>query len=165
MARQYTIGDIMNISADRQGKAGQCQVNFIRTFHELKPENILDKFKALFLGRGVVRGYYVIFKFSVMSDTGHAHTVFIRVDPDFNLQDWSNNKVQIYCDCSDFKYRSAFVLNQRNSLFLTDKIKIALGAAMTDAPKGKTSPSLLCKHGFAALSWLVQNYASVMRTI
>lgn len=163
--KQYTIGDIMNIDAGRQTKAAQCQVNLIKTFHELKPETLIDRFRSTFLGKSIIKSYYVIFKFSITSDTGNAHTVFIKVNPDFDLQDWDKNKVKVYCDCADFKYRSAYELNKHSSLFLTDKIKLALGSAITDAPKGKIGTTLLCKHTFAALSWLVKNYTNIMKTI
>lgn len=163
--RQYTLGNLMNIDMSRQVKASRCSVELIKTFHELKKETLLDKFKAFFNGKNIINTYYLIFKFEVTSDTGNKHTVFIRVDPDFELNDWENNRVQIYCDCQDFKYRSAYRLAQHDSLFLTDKLKIRLGSATTDAPKSKTTTTLLCKHSFAALNWLIANYASLMRTI
>lgn len=163
--RQYTIGDLMNIDAGRQQKASGCSVTLDKTFHILKQENLLGKLTSLLTGKSNIKVYYVVFKFSVMSDTGHAHTVFIQTDPDFSLKNWTGNKVKVYCDCQDFKYRSAYLLNQRNSLFSNNKIKIALGQAITDAPKGKRGTTLLCKHAFAALSWLMKNYSVVMKTI
>ena len=99
------------------------------------------------------------------SGSGSKRTVIVRVNPDFNLQDWESNKVKIYCDCPDFKYRSAYILNQHNSLFLNDRTKLELGSAISDAPKGKAGTTLLCKHAFAALNWLVSNYVNVMKTI
>ena len=87
------------------------------------------------------------------------------MNPDFDLNKWEFNQVQIYCDCPDFKYRSAYLLNQRGSLFLTDRIKINLGASLTDTPKKGSKTSLLCKHAFASLQWLVMNYSNLMKTI
>lgn len=163
--KQYTIGDLMNIDGTRQTKASNCSVELIKTFHELKNASIVAKFRSFIGGRSIVPAYYVIFKFNVISDTGKKHTVFIRTDPDFNLRNWASNKVQVYCDCEDFKYRSAYTLNQHKSLFLNDKTKVSLGASMIDAPKRKSLTSLLCKHSFAALNWLVNNYANVMKMI
>lgn len=160
--RQYTIADLLNADRTRLAKAAQCVVEFEKTYHELKSETLSDKIKALFGGKNLLRAYYVIFKLKVTSDTGKVHTVFIRTNPDFNLTNYYNNKVQIYCDCDDFKYRSAYHLKTKNSLFLNDRIKIALGAAINDAPKSKTATSILCKHALAALNWLVENYTSVM---
>ena len=163
--KQYTIGDVMNIDSGRQERASGCTVNLIKTFHELKEESVLEKFKALVLGRGTVKKYYVTFKFEVTSDKGHKHFVFIRTAPDFDLTKWKSNKVKIYCDCADFKFRSAYLLNQHDALFLTSKIQGALGPAVSDAPRGKAPTSLLCKHGYAALNYLVNNYSNIMKTI
>ena len=163
--KQYTIGDVMNIDSGRQERAGGCNVSLLNTFHELKDESVLEKFKALVLGRGMVKKYYLIFKFEVVSDKGNKHYVYIRVAPDFDLTQWKNNKVKIYCDCADFKYRSAYVLNQHEALFLNSKIQSALGPAVSDAPRGKHPTSLLCKHAFAALNYLVSNYSSIMKTV
>ena len=45
---QYTIGDLMNIDAGRQERAGSCQVKLLKTYHELKKESVLDKFRSFF---------------------------------------------------------------------------------------------------------------------
>ena len=163
--RPYTIGELMNIDASRQDRAGRCIVELEKTYHELKKETILDKFRSFFNGNSLINIYYVIFKLKVTSDTGTKHTVFIKLNPDFNLQNWSNNRIKIYCDCSDFKYRSAYKLQQHNSLFLNDKLKIQLGSSITDSPKNKSKITLLCKHSFAAVNWLISNYRALMMTI
>ena len=165
LSKQYTLGDVMNIDSGRQERAGGCSVKLSNVYHELKDESILDRFKSLFLGRPVIKRYYLIFKFEVSSDTGHKHIVYIRVSPDFDLNKWTTNKVKIYCDCSDFKYRCAYVLGQHGSLFTTSKILSSLGAALGDAPKKTSKTSLLCKHAFAAVNYLVNNYSSIMRTV
>ncbi len=163
--KQYTIGDVMNIDKGRQERADSCSTNLVQTYHELKEETLLDKLREKFLGKTLIRKYFVIFKFEVTSDKGHKHTVFIRVSPDFDLTKWKTNKVKIYCDCADFKYRSAYVLNEHDALFLTSKLQTELGPAVKDAPRGKHSTSLLCKHSYAALNYLVQNYTNIMKTI
>ena len=163
--RRYTIGELLVVDNVRSEKANNSKVELIRTFHELKKEDLLSKLRALFGGKSSVTAYYVIFKLKVTSDTGHSHIVFVKLNPDFDLSDWMNNKVQVYCDCADFKYRSAYKLNQHDSLFLNDSIKVALGAALTDTPKSKTITSPLCKHVVAALNWVVSNYAALMRTV
>lgn len=161
---QYSIGELMNVDPARQQKSQGCGVNLVKIYHELKDESLLDKFKSFFLGKSVVKAYYVVFRLEVISDTGSKHTVFIRTEPDFNLSAYTNNKIKIFCDCYDFKYRAAYHLNKRGSLFLTDKTSVQLGPAITQSPKTQSSTPL-CKHAFAALSWLAQNYQSVMRTI
>lgn len=163
--RRYTIGDLLLVDSNRAEKANNCTVQLVKVYHELKQETLLTKIRALFGNKTQVNAYYVIYKLKVTSDTGNAHIVFVKVNPDFELTDWTNNKVQIYCDCADFKYRSAYELNQHESLFLNDNIKIALGAALTDTPKAKTATTRLCKHAVAALNWIVSNYTALMKTI
>lgn len=164
-SRQYTVGDLMNIDSGRQLRASGCVVRLEKIFHEVKEESILDKFKARFFGRSVAKRYYVILKFIVTSEKGSTHTVYIRLSPDFNLSNWKTNRVRIYCDCADFKYRSAYLLGQHDSLFLTGKLKMDLGPAIENAPKEKHATTLLCKHAYAAINYLVLNYSSIMKTI
>lgn len=162
---QFTIGDLMNIDSGRQDRAAGCSVSLDKIYHELKDESVFDKFRSALLGRTSVKTYYVIFKLKVTSESGKNYTVIIKTNPDFDLTEWYSNKIKIYCTCPDFKYRSAYILNKRNSLFLNDKIKTFLAQSITDAPKSKSSTSLLCKHSYAALHWLIDNYSSLMRTI
>ena len=163
--RKLTIGELQMVDANRAEKANVCKVKLVKIYHELKPETLMSKIRSFFGGRSDVMAYYVIFKLAVTSDTGTTHTVFIKTNPDFDLENWSSNKVEIYCDCPDFKYRSAYNLNQHDSLFLNDKLRIALGSSLTDAPKTATKTTKLCKHAVAALNWVVSNYTSLMRTI
>lgn len=164
--KPYTIGELMNIDLGRQERAGGCVVELEKTYHQLKPESILDKFRNIFrFNKPLVKAYYVIFKLKVLSNTGNSHSVFVKINPDFNLTNWENNPVEIYCDCADFKYRSAYILNQRGSLFLTDRIRNNLGAALTETPKKGAKTSFLCKHSYAVLTWLISNYTGIMRTI
>lgn len=162
---QYTMGELMNIDSARQERAGSCSVSLVKTFHELKEESVFDKFRSALLGKTSVKTYYVIFKLKVTSGSGRSYTVIIKTNPDFDLNKWASNKVKIFCDCPDFKYRSAYILNKRNSLFINEKIKTLLGQSLSDAPKSKSKTSLLCKHSFAALQWLINNYSTIMKTI
>lgn len=163
MAKQITIGELMTIDAGRIEKASGCVVSLERTYHELKKASLLDKFKALFKSSGLVNAYFVIFKLSVVSGSGNKYTVIIRVNPDFDLNRWESNPCKIYCNCPDFKFRCAYTLAQRGGLFINEKIRIELGQAITDKPKRK--PSYLCKHSYAALNWLIENYSNIMKTI
>ena len=162
-----TIGELMNVDPGRQFRAQMCSVSLQKVYHEIRKETLLEKIKSFFLGNSSIRAYYVIIKTSVVSDSGSKHTVLIRISPDFNTNysRLMNNTVQLYCDCSDFKYRSAYILNSRKGLFLNDRIKINLGAALTDKPKTKTQTTYLCKHAYAALQWLVSNYSNLIKTV
>ena len=154
----------MKTDPGRQGKAGECSVELVKTFHELKQKSLLDRFKSLFGGKAVVKSYYVIFKFIVTSTSGKPYTVFIRTNPDFDLLNWEDNDCKIYCGCPDFKFRCAYWLYQANSLFVNSRIRLELGQSITDKPK-KAAGLSLCKHSIAALSWLITNYSNVMKTI
>lgn len=162
--RQYTLSELMNIDSGRAGRSSMCTVSLESVHHELKKEALLDKLRSFFLNRTSLNVYYVIFKLKVVSDTGNTHKVIIRLNPDFDLNEWGENPVKIFCDCKDFKFRSAYLLNKRNSLFLNDRIRTLLtGGALTDAPKHSTT--LLCKHSYAAVNWVLQNYRSIMKNI
>lgn len=160
----YTIGELMKIDQGRQDRSKACQVSLVDTFYSLKEETPLAKFRNLF-AKNTLKVFYITLKFRVNSDTGNSHFVFIQIDPDFSMTDWESNQVKIYCDCADFMYRSAYLLDKRDSIFINPRIKSHLGAALTDAPKGKKGISLLCKHSFAALSWLRDNYQNIMRNL
>lgn len=164
--KRWSIKDLMDIDESRQTKAASCIVNHIDTFHEIKKETLLGKFKKFFArDKATINIYYVVFKFSVVSDTGSVNTVYIKTQPDFNQTEFLNNKVQIYCSCKDFMYRSAWVLNQHESLYRSLDTDNKLGTALTDAPKNTTKTSILCKHSYAALRFLATNYSTLMRNL
>lgn len=160
---QFTIGELMNVDKTRQQKAGNCKVDLVKVYHELQNESLLDRLKSSFLGKNTINSYYLILKFKVTSDTGSEHKVYVRLSPDFNLNAYLRNKVKIYCDCEDFKYRSAYTLGKRDSVFLSNIVKTKLGPSLTEPPR-KQYTTLLCKHSYAVLDWLINNYASVMKS-
>jgi hypothetical protein len=166
LTKSYTISELMAIDQSRQQRAGACQVNLVETYHEIQKEGILDKFKRLFFrDKNMMNIHYVIFKFKVTSDTGNIHTVIIRTHPDYSGTEGLNNRIQIFCTCRDFQFRSAWLLNQHKSLFRSDATEARLGRAITEAPKSNSTKSLLCKHAFAALSYLSNNYSYIMQTL
>lgn len=164
--RRWSIKDLTDIDETRQSKAASCIVNHIETFHEIQKETLLGKFKRFFhRDRATINIYYVVFKFSVASTSGSMNTVYIRTQPDFNNTEFLNNKVQIYCSCKDFMYRSAWVLKQHESLYRSIETDAKLGSALSDAPKSTTKTSILCKHAYAALRYLATNYSTLMRNL
>lgn len=160
-----TIGELLNIDEVRQAKAYGCSVQLVGTYHELKREGIIDKFKSFFLGKPNLLMYYIIFKLKVTSESGHQHTVILRLDPDFDLTKMMSNRIQVFCTCPDFMYRSAWSLNRKKALFTNDRVKLELGEALSTAPKAKAKLSIICKHTFAAINWLLNNYTYLMRGI
>ena len=166
LSKSYTIADLMSIDAGRQEKANNCSVSLENIYHEIERESILEKFKKLFFrDKTTMNIHYVIFKFKVKSDTGNTHTILIRTHPDYAGTEGLNNRVQIFCTCRDFQFRSAWELNQRKSLFRSDDTDIKLGRAITEKPKSEARKSLLCKHAFAAINYLSNNYNYLMQSL
>lgn len=165
LGKQLSIQEVMNIDQGRKDRASECVVKLVKVYHVLKEESILDKFRSIFLGKTILKIYYLVFKFEVTSKTGNTYNVIIQTSPDYDVQNWKNSKCKIYCECEDFQFRSAYLLGKNNTLFLSDKIKIKLGSALTEAPKSKTLTTLLCKHSMAALQYLVNNYQNIMKTV
>lgn len=164
--KRWSIKDLMDIDETRQNKAASCIVNLVDTSHILEKETILGKFKKFFArDKATMNVYYVVFKFNVVSDTGTPHTVYIKTQPDIKGTEFMNNKVQIYCDCRDFMYRSAWTLNQHESLYRSIDTDQKLGKAIVDAPKDNTKKTILCKHSYAALRYLSTNYSTLMRNL
>ena len=162
---RYTISELLSIDQGRQARAANCRVSLVNTFYSIKEETMMDKVRS-FLNKSPRRQvFYITFKFQVKSDTGNIHSVYIQVDPDFDLNKGGSNHVRIYCGCPDFKYRSAYTLGQHNSLFLNGRTQSDLGDSWKTAGKGKAGQSLLCKHAFASLTWLLSNYAKIMKNI
>jgi hypothetical protein len=163
--KRFTIGELMNVDQGRQERSINCSVSLVNTYITMKEESLAQKFKSLFSNSNNIKVCYLTLKLKVLSNTGHNHYIFIQLEPDFSAKAWANNSVRIYCDCNDFKFRSSYILGKRNSLFINEKTKIALGQAMTDAPTGKKGTTPLCKHAYAALSWLMNNYETIMTTL
>lgn len=149
----WKLGDLGTATGDRPIKAGSCTVEFQGKQYELKTETLHDKLKSI-LRRSHVNTYYVIFKFKVTSDTGHSHLVYIRTLPQLD----PNGPAQVYCDCPDFKYRSAYGLQRHGSLFRSAKTDAKLGESITVAPKNKSGTTVLCKHALAAVQDLYSNF-------
>lgn len=161
---QITLGALSTADIKRQSKASMCKVELINTFHDIEEVGLLERIKNFFLGKNLIKIYHITFKFRVTSDTGSIHNVFIRIKPDFDLNNWVGNPTQVFCDCDDFKYRCAYDLNQYKSLFINDNVKMKLGASITQAPK-KIGTAPVCKHVLAAVNWLINNYQNIMQTI
>lgn len=161
--KEYTLGELMNISSERQEKSQSCNVKLVKTYHMIKSETLLEKFKNFFFNSPTITMYYIIFRFQVISDTGNTYDVLVQTSPDYDIINWETNKVKIYCSCNDFKFRSAYWLGQRGNLLVNDRIKTNLGQSLTDKPKRSSSPC--CKHCFSVLQYLIQNYSSLMKTI
>lgn len=160
--KKWTLSDLMNVDASRQQRSSGCSVYLEETYAELIPEGILDKFKRFFTrNKTIMNTLWIILKFNVTSDTGHSYNVFIRLQYDPESILYMKNLAQVYCGCPDFKFKSAWELNQHFALFRSEKSELSLGPAITNSPKRK-SGTVLCKHSFAAVNYLVSNYSNIM---
>lgn len=163
--KRWTLSDLMNIDASRQQKSSGCSVFHQDTYVEIIHESIIDKFKKFFTrNKSIMNVMYVIFKFSVVSETGHSYEILIRTQYDPFSSLFMKNLVQIYCGCADFKFKSAWELNQHASLFRSDRTDLELGPAITNAPKKKSGVTL-CKHSYAAIMYLINNYNLLMKNV
>lgn len=155
----------MNIDIGRQDKASLCRVSLEKIYHEAVEESIPVGLQKKLKSESTILVYYVIFKFKVVSDTGTTNTVLIRIQPDYDLKVFMNSEIQIYCSCVDFMYRACWILNQRNSLVRSTEIDAKISKAISNAPLKKTATTLLCKHSYAALIYLVNNYSKLMSLV
>ena len=163
--RRYTIGELMAVDEGRQQKASRCRVSLLNTYYSLKKENLIGKIRNFIKGTPNRTVFYITFKVQVKSDTGSFYNVYLQIDPDFNLSKSDSNPIKVYCGCADFKYRSAYELGRRGSLFLSSRTKSDLGDAYKTAGTGKRGKTLLCKHAYAAVNWLLNNYGNLMKNL
>ena len=161
----WTLSDISKVDQGRQQKASGCQVWLQDTYIDLEKEKILDKFKKFFLrSKTTMNTIYVIFKFQVISETGHSYGIFLRTKYDPQGVLGMGNTVQIYCGCPDFKFKSAWTLSQHKSLFRNSRLDLDLGPAITNAPK-RPPKTVLCKHAYSAVMEFIRNYNMYMRNV
>ena len=161
----WTLSDVTRVDVGRIQKSSGCQVYLQETYMDLEKEKVLDKFKKFFIrSKATMNTLYVIFKFKVISETGHSYDVFLRTQYDPKGVLGMGNTVQIYCSCPDFKFKSAFTLAQHRALFRNSRIDLDLGPATTNAPKRKPTTTL-CKHAYSAVMELARNYNTYMRNV
>ena len=162
--RAWSIGEIYKTNQVRQFKSTGCTVTYQGVTRILEKASIVDRWKSLFFrNKSIMNTLYVVFKFSVMSnESGKSYPVFVKVMYDTYGNLVMDGKVQIYCGCPDFKFGSAYELNNHKSLYRSEETDIELGPAITTAPKKRKSDSVLCKHAYAALSYFIGNYLTLM---
>ena len=130
---------------------------------ELENSSILVEERKGFFNRlwGRLRGkpnvVNNLLKFSCTNvSNDHKYTVYFKIQPQNNYSKLLSSKVEIFCSCNDFKYRSAYRLNKENNLFRVPAIEKYLGIALTVKPtQVQTTP--VCKHIYAVSGWLSKN--------
>ena len=105
---------------------------------------------------------WVEFSFSVMSnESGKSYPIKIRLQYDPYQELIRKGKIQVYCGCPDFKFNSAYELNRHGALYRSEETDIKLGPSITTAPK-RQRKGALCKHSYAAVRYLMENYKTLM---
>lgn len=161
----WTLSDIMRVDQGRQQKASGCQVYLQGSYMDLEKEKILDKFKRFFVrSKSTMNTLFVVFKFMVISETGHSYEILLRTQYDPTGVLGMGNTVQIYCPCPDFKFKSAWTLDQHKALFRNSRVDLDLGPATTNSPK-RPPKTVLCKHAYSAVMDLSRNYYNYMRNV
>lgn len=154
---KFTLSDFINGQDQTRTQGGYgCSVVEQESIYEIVKEPVPEEMKKnLTRTSAVMNVLYVTKKFRVMSASGGTHTVVIRgqADPDGILG--FGNKIQVFCDCPDFIYRSAYILNQANNLFRSTATDVTLGPALGTAPKrAVTGGASVCKHCCAVFNYL-----------
>lgn len=161
----YTLRELSNVDQGRQERSSYLDVSLEKVYHKVKRESIWDRIKSFFKrDKTSINMYYVILKFSVLSNSGNKYNVLIEFQPNPDLNSLMDNKVRIYCNCPSFKFHSAYLLNKRDNLYRSSKTDVQLGQALTDAPDTRrTHVSTICKHAYACIRWMNDNINYIMR--
>jgi hypothetical protein len=162
---KYSIRDILNIDQNRINRSSELTVKLIAVYSRVQQETVWDNIKKFFnRNKSTMNVYYKILKYKVKSNSGSEYTVVIELQPSFDYNIFLTNPIKVYCNCYDFRYRSAYNLNKHNSLFLNNKVKTDLSKALLEPPR-KVTTSPCCKHVYACLQDLYNNYDNVKNYI
>lgn len=165
--KNWRIGDIYNTSQERQFKSNACSVSLKGISRTIEKVPVADGWKSLFFrNKSTMNILWVVFDFQVASnESGKSYPVKVRVqyDPYGNMM--MDGRIQVYCGCPDFKFGSAYELNNHGALYRSESTDIELGPSITTAPKKKRNGGVLCKHSYAALSYFLGNYQKLMKDV
>lgn len=156
-SKELTIGDLMNIDPGRIKRSEMLEkVKLVEVYNILREESILGKILRFFKLK-TLPIFYKVVKYSVLSNSGSTYIVFIKVSPGFDINRFYRNKVQVFCNCADFKYRSAYILNKHDNVYINQSTKDFLGIALTTAPT-KVGTTPICKHIYAVIEQFKLDY-------
>lgn len=165
-----TLNDLVQIDAGRMDRAAYLIPTLDKVYHIVRKETIWDKVKKFFQrGNTSINMYYTVFAYNVSSPSGGVYRVLIEIQPNFNRAAFFDNVARVYCNCADFKFRYAWELNKRKNLFRNSRISQELGIALqqepTDKTKNSSGGSHMCKHVYAAVKHLADNYDQIIASI
>jgi hypothetical protein len=98
------------------------------------------------------------------STTGMRHKGYIRFLPDKRAKYEMGNKVQVWCSCPDFRFRSSFVLSQMGA----SHTPTGIGSDAINAPPRQTNPlglPFLCKHSSACVGYMSASKKDLTRVL
>lgn len=147
--RQLIIKDLLDIDEGRIDRSKNLKVKLEEIYNTVKEDNWFNKFINFFWNKPKLI-YYKIFKYKVISDSGMKYTVFIKVSPSFEVNKFLSNKVQVFCQCHDFKFRAAYGLSKIENVYLNKTTIEHLGEALKVAPTQVTTTNI-CKHLYAVI--------------
>jgi len=159
--KSLTLADLMEINSERVIRSKEIKITKVEQFLVTKKPSFLGslfkKLKELF-EKKPYEVLYKVLRYEVINTlNGDKHVCIIKVPMHVDRQKLMSQKVEVYCDCADFMYRCAWVLNDHNNLFLNDATKKKLGIAISTKPM-KVKTSVACKHLYKCIEDLVDNY-------
>lgn len=164
--KAYTLSDLVSLDQGRIDRSGSLGVELVDKYHIVRSESLWEKIKRFFRrNKATINMYYVVLKYKVSSPSGSSYNVFIELNPNFDYSKFFSNPVKVYCQCSDFKYRCAYKLGRIGSLFRNSNIDLDLGQALTDPPSKETTTSPACKHIYASINHLKNNYNNIVKSL
>jgi len=160
--KPLTLEDLKDIDSGRIQRSKDLRIKKVDQYLVTdKPDTLLGTIYRKFLEVIAKKPFEVlskVLKYEIVNTkNNNSHIVIIKVPMHVDEKKLMKQKVKIYCDCSDFMYRCAWVLNNHNNLFLNSRIKDALGIAISTQPM-KVKPTVACKHAYAAIEDLIKNY-------
>lgn len=153
--KQLTVKDLLKIDEGRIDRSKQLyKVKFIDDYDILDVEEVKSKIhnSSIKSKKKPQSILHKIFKYQVDSNSGNKYKVFIEVPPSFsfNRSKFLQNKVRVFCNCADFKYRAAYNLSKKDNVCIFEDAEKHLGVALTEPPT-KIIPTNICKHLYSAL--------------
>lgn len=157
------LAELIQIDKDRIKRSEDIKVelkwNKIVTYNQ----NLFKKFWRIITRRNIVL-VHNLYKFEVTNKSnGNVNILYLEIEPQKSLNKIMSSRVKVFCQCADFKFRSAYILNQEDNLFRSPKLDEHLGIALT-VPPTKIIPTPVCKHVYAMIDY-VRNHLTKLDLI
>jgi hypothetical protein len=159
--KTLTIKDLLDIDQGRIDRSKNLvNIKLVKQFNIIREEPAKVWNIIKFLKKKTVKNFYTVFDYKILSDSGKKYAIFIKVAPSFKYSNFLKNKVQVACNCEDFKFRAVYELNKFQNLYRTPKLDYHFGIALTTAPtKVVTTP--ICKHVFLAIDQFKKDFPNL----